>query len=119
MKKTNEMEEMLNQFKYKMEGKIPMNLDVDDDLKALENELGIKGEKDDLDDLENELSTKVVSNKKEKSNVKGNKNNIQDLDDDLKELEDEGLDDISISDDDEKPNLDNKLEMILYKSSNS
>ena len=114
MKKTNEMEEMLNQFKYKMEGKIPMNLDVDDDLKALENELGIKGEKDafdDLDDLENEINTKVVSNKKEKSNVKVKKDNIEDLDDDLKELEDEGLDDISISDDDEKPNLDNKLEI--------
>ena len=114
MKKMNEMEEMLNQFKYKMEGKIPMNLDVDDDLKALENELGIKGEKDaldDLDDLENEINTKVVSNKKEKSNVKVKNTNIKDLDDNLKELEDEGLDDISISDDDEKPNLDNKLEI--------
>ena len=111
------MEEMLNQFKYKMEGKIPMNLDVDDDLKALENELGIKGEKDaldDLDDLENEINTKVVSNKKEKSNVKVKNTNIEDLDDNLKELEDEGLDDISISDDIHDFVVTNEVSSKLY-----
>ena len=109
--------DLLENLKAQMEGKFDIDLNVDDDLKELQKEVGMDFEKDDKDyDFEEELTSKFITKKlvKNKDDKKGNDNNKKkyDLDPELEELEKEGLDDIEISDDE---NEDNKISKIMNK----
>ena len=109
--------DLLENLKAQMEGKFDIDLNVDDDLKELQKEVGMDFEKDDKDyDFEEELTSKFITKKlvNNKDDKKGNDNKKKkyDLDPELEELEKEGLDDIEISDDE---NEDNKISKIMNK----
>ena len=102
----------MKNLKNQMEGNINIDLNVDDDLKELQKEVGMDFEKDDKDyDFEEELTSKYIT-KKIGNNKDDNKKKKYDLDPELEELEKEGLDDIEISDDE---NEDNKISKIMNK----
>ncbi len=70
--------DLLENLKAQMEGKFDIDLNVDDDLKELQKEVGMDFEKDDKDyDFEEELTSKFITKKlvKNKDDKKGNDNN--------------------------------------------
>ena len=106
--------DLLENLKAQMEGKFDIDLNVDDDLKELQKEVGMDFEKDDKDyDFEEELTSKFITkklvNNKDDKKENDNKKKKYDLDPELEELEKEGLDDIEISDDEIEDNKNSKI----------
>ena len=117
----NDPNDILKKIDDLKKGEMNMNLDIDDDFKELENEL--KNEKK-KEKSKKKDKNESKTNKKAKKNEESDDDNLddEDLDDELKELEDEGLNDVSDNSNEEvekpkeeKKNIEKKVEKTVKK----